>query len=272
MKNLIVIFGLFLLFQTSLAQSPWTREKGKVYAQLGFSGLFYNLVANNEGEKIKLNKDISDVTLQAYGEYGITNNLDILAILPYKTVTVAPKVGDSKSFSGIGNITLGLKYKVFNKNWKISTGLQFSPKTSSFDVKSNLSTGFNASTILPFISAGSSSGKWYYFGNLGYGYMDNKYSDYLKANAEVGYQIIDKGHLIIALDSRNIISKEVAFEKDNKQWESHLDRQTYNAFGLKFNYEFAKDKFGANASAFGAFGNKNAPLAPSLNFGLYTKL
>jgi hypothetical protein len=43
----------------------------------------------------------------------------------------------------------------------------------------------------------------------------------------------------------------------------YLDRQTYNAVGLKFNYEFYQSKYKANISVFGTLGNDNAPLAPS---------
>ena len=273
MKKIILIFILTLVFlQVATAQSPWTKEKGKAYIQLGFSGIFYNQ-AQVDGKKVNLNADYTDITLQVYSEYGITNKLEAQLILPYKSVGFIPTSGaTSESFSGIGNITLGLKYKVYDKKWKISTGLFYSPKTGQFDNASGLSTGFNASTIVPYISVGSSKGKWYYFGNIGYGYMDNDYSDYFKFTAELGYNIIPKGHIMLFLDTRNIVSKEDAFNKDTRQWPSYLDRQTYNTFGVKLNYEFTKDKFGANASVLGAMGIDNAPLAPSINFGVYAKL
>jgi hypothetical protein len=273
MKNLTKLtFTLFLISQFASAQSPWTREKGKAYVQLGFSGIFYNQ-AQIDGKTVDLNADISDVTLQIYTEYGITNKLEVQAILPYKSVGYDSKILTvSESFSGLGNISLGLKYKVFDKNWKISTGLLFTAKTSTFDEKKKLGTGFDASTVLPYVSVGTSSGKWYYYGNVGYGYMTNDFSDYFRLNAEVGYNVIPKGHIILALDTRNIVSNEYAYVTKKNQWESNLDRQTYNAFGLKLNYEFTKDKFGANFSGFGAFGNNNAPLAPSINLGVYVKL
>jgi hypothetical protein len=40
----------------------------------------------------------------------------------------------------------------------------------------------------------------------------------------------------------------------------YLDRQTYNAVGLKFNYEFYQSKYEANISVFGTLGNDNAHL------------
>ena len=273
MKNFIKTILLTSLVSTfSFAQSPWTKDKGKVYVQLGFSGIFYNQAEIN-GKKVALNANYTDITLQVYNEYGITNKLEAQLILPYKSVSFeATSSTASKSFSGIGNITLGLKYKLYDNKWKVSSGLLYSPKTGQFDNASGLSTGFNASTIVAYVSVGSSKEKWYYFGNIGYGYMNNDYSDYFKFTAEVGYKIIPKGHIMLFVDTRNIVSKEDAYNNDSKQWPSYLDRQTYNTFGVKVSYEFIKDKFGANASVLGAMGIDNAPLAPSINFGVYAKL
>jgi hypothetical protein len=266
----------FLLFtQFSQAQSPWTKEQGKAYVQVGVSGIFYDQ-AEIDGKTIDLNADYSDITTQLYVEYGLTNQLEAQLILPYKFANVDSNLNSNTAdLSGLGNITMGLKYKVYDNNWKISTGLQYVANSITTGVGingNNLTTGFAANTLIPYITAGTSNGKWYYFGNIGYGYMSNDYSDYFKFDAELGYNIVPKGHLILAMNTKNVVSKEKAFNNNNSQWPSYLDRQTYNALGLKFNYEFKQDKFGANVAVFGAFGNDNAPLAPSLNFGVYTKL
>jgi hypothetical protein len=275
MKKLAKLTFLILFTQVAQAQSPWTREKGKAYVQLGFSGIFFNEFAGENGKAEKLGADFSDVTLQLYSEYGITSKLEAQLVLPFKSLSSSGELLGTKisnSFSGLGNISLGLKYKIMDSNWKLSSGLLLSPKTSQYDDKTSFSTGFNATGVLPYVTVGSSSGKWYYYGNVGYGYMTNDYSDYFRFNAEVGYNVIPKGHIMIAIDTRNIVSKEDAFLKDNKQSLTYIDRQTYNAFGLKMNYEFVQDKFGANFSVFGAAGNEYTPLAPSINFGAYVKL
>lgn len=264
---------IILLFATSIsfAQSPWTREKGKSYVQVGFTSLNYDTY-QFDGNKIENFGKISDLTIQAYGEYGITNKLEVQIILPYKLISFDNTVpSSSETISGFGNASIGLKYKFYDKTWKISSGIVYNAKSIKVDYNKGLSTGFNAATILPYVSIGSSKNKWYYFGNIGYGYMNNDYSDYLKATFEVGYEVIKNGHLIFVLDTRNIVSKEDAFINDTAQWPSYLDRQTFNAIGLKANYEFTKDKFGVNFAAFGATGIDNAPLAPTLNLSFYTK-
>lgn len=273
MKNLtlLAITTLFFVTQISNAQSPWIREKGKAYVQLGFTGLFYNKL-ELDGKTTDLNSDYTDITTQIYSEYGISNKLEAQVILPFKFISYQSIVGNnSENLSGIGNITFGLKYKIYDNNWKISTGIQYAANSIAKNPSKGLSTGFNSNTILPYITTGSSSGKWYYFGTIGYGYMDNNYSDYIKIGAEVGYKASEKGHIIAFIDSRNIISKESAYTNDNNQWASYLDRQSYSALGLKYNYEFKKDKFGANFAAIGAFALDNAPAAPTMNLGIYTK-
>lgn len=254
------------------AQSPWTREKGKAFVQVGFTSLAYDKY-KLDGKKVNDDNKYNDFTVQAYVEYGITNNLEAILVLPFKSVGLKSNTSShSENLSGLGNITAGLKYKFYNKKWEISGGLNFNINSIDADLNKGLSTGFNANTILPYLSAGSSSGKWYYFGNIGYGYMDNNYSDFIKTTFEVGYEIITNGHIMFVVDSRNIVKKESAFDNENSQWPSYLDRQTYNAIGLKGNYEFKKDKYGANLAVFGATGIDNAPLAPTLNLGFYFKL
>lgn len=267
---ILFVFWTFGIIYVN-AQSPWTREKGKAYVQLGATSLMYDAI-QYDGEKLENIGDYSDITVQIYSEYGISDKLEAQLVLPYKRANY-DGAGISQSISGLGNISVGLKYKLSDKNWKISTGLLFSANSIKKDETLVVSsTGINASTFLPYLSVGSSYNKWYYFGNIGYAYMDNQYSDYLKATIEVGYNIIPRGHLMLVLDTRNPTTKENAYINDNVQWASHLDRQKYNAFGMKANYEFIQDKLGANLSAFGAFGIDNAPLAPTINIGIYTKL
>jgi hypothetical protein len=271
-KHTIVFILLLFQFLTGNAQSPWTREKGHAYVQTGVSVLFFSK-AVFDSEKVTLNKNITDITSQFYAEYGISNKLEVQAILPYKSFYVENQNPDkSSNFDGFGNATFGLKYKFFDKKWKWSSGISYSANFSKFDTNTNLSSGFNANTILAYISTGSSKEKFYYFFNIGYGYMDNNYSDYLRIVTEVGYNFTPKGHFILVLDTRNIISKESAFVNDDKQSVVYMDRQTYIGYGLKINYEFKKDKFGINLSAFGGLNNNNAPLGPVVSINIYLKL
>ncbi len=240
--------------------------------QVGFTSLVYDKY-KLDGKEVNDDHKYNDLTIQVYAEYGITNNLEAILILPFKSVGLKSNTSNhSENLSGLGNITAGLKYKFYDQKWKISGGLSFNINSIDADLNAPLSTGFNANTIIPYLAIGSSQGKWYYFGNVGYGYMDNNYSDFFKATFEVGYEVMPKGHLMLVVDTRNVVNKESAFNNEVSQWPSYLDRQTYNAIGLKGNYEFKKDKLGANLAVFGATGIDNAPLAPTFNLGIYFKI
>jgi hypothetical protein len=274
-KLIIVLLTVTLgLTQVILAQSPWTKPKNKGYVQLGVSGIFYDQV-QYDGKTVLTGFNQSDITTQIYSEYGITNKLEAQVILPYKTYSYKTKSGNiSESISGLGNISFGLKYLLSDKKWKISSGLQFSANTISRNKSKGLRTGFDAATFLPYITVGSSSQKWYYYGNIGYGLMTNNYSDYIKIGAEVGYNFAPKAHVMLVIETRSTVTKESFFTTDKIDFATtanYLDRQNYIAPGIKVNYEFKKDKFGVNAAVFGAAGINNAPLAPSINFALYTK-
>lgn len=271
---LIVLVNLFLT--TTQAQGPWTKGKNKAYIQAGFSGIFYDKVRVNDKD-IDLPVDISDVTTQLYSEYGITDNLDVSLILPFKTISGKSKVsGASESISGLGNLTLGLKYKVYDKDWKISAGLFYSANSGSKKEAIGFRTGYGANTFLPYITAGSSRGKMYYFANIGYGYMTNEYTDFLKVGGEFGYKFLEKTHVILNLDLKSALSKEKYFDSvENSFYQlstTYIDKQQFFGVGLKINHEFISDKFGANVGAIGALSQNNLPLAPSFNLGVYYKL
>ena len=276
MKNklkFLTVFA-FLFSAISFAQSPWVRGKNNAFLQLGLSGIFYNQVEYN-GNTINTNADFSDITTQLYTEYGVSNKLDFIAIVPYKTISYQVNNTNIKQdLSGISNITIGFKYLICDKKWKLSSGIYFSGNTTTYNDAIGLRTGFQSNTIMPYVSYGSSENKWYYFANLGYGYMSNDYSDFLKLGAEVGYKFLKNTHLIVNLDLRNPISDEDFYTFDSPNYaitSSYLDRQQYLGAGLKLNHEFVKDKYGINLGAIGALDLDNAPVAPSINFGLYAK-
>ena len=276
MKKIKVILSLLLLIISNFlyAQSPWVRGKNNAFLQVGLSGIFYNQVKYN-GDTKDTGADFSDITTQVYSEYGICEKLDIIAVLPYKLISYKVNAtSTTESLSGLSNVTIGFKYLILDKKWKLSTGIYFSGNSTNYDDSKGLRTGFQSNTILPFITYGSSKNNWYYFGNLGYGYMSNNYTDFLKIGGEVGYKFLKNTHLIFNADVRQPLANESFYTTDNSNYaltSSYLDRQKYLGVGLKINHEFVKDKYGANLGAIGALDLDNAPVAPSLNLGFYAK-
>jgi hypothetical protein len=272
----VFVSAIPLLFccQFLQAQSPWTKQKNHAFVQVGASGIFYNLVRYN-GNEVDYQNDNYDITTQVYAEYGITDKLEATVILPYKFIGYKNTVTKvSQSLAGLGNISLGLKYAIATKKIKLSTGLLYTTNSVKKDATKGLRTGFEATTILPYITVGYSKNKWYYFGNIGYGFMTNNYSDFVKIGGEVGYNIFNKVYISAVAELRTPTSKESFYTTDNATYiatANYLDRQQYLAGGLKFTYELAKDKIGITASVIGAFALDNIPSAGSNNVGFYYK-
>lgn len=272
-----IVFSSFLLVVSSvaLAQSPWTKEKGKAFVQLGGSSITYTNVKLN-GVPTGTGRNNSDVTAQAYAEYGVTKNLEATVILPYKFLSYKNNVtGVSQNFSGLSNITVGAKYKLLDKKFKVSGGIFFQANTIDQNPVLGFRTGFDANTILPYITAGSSWKKLYYFANLGYGYMDNNHYDFVKVYVEAGYEVLKGLHVMGLLDLRTLLSDGNVNKPNNINYlmtANYLNGQEYLATGFKINYEFIKGKYGVNVSSIGAASFDNTPAAGSMNVGVYAKL
>lgn len=274
MKTKILFLILLLNNLQIVAQSPWAKGKSKTYFQVGYSNLSYDKVRYNN-QTLDAGSKISDQTFQIYTEHGLSKKLDVIAIIPLKLINSTNSISkQEEKMSALGNIQMGLKYLVFDKNWKIASGIVLSANSTEENESNGLRSGFNATTILPFISAGSSYKKFYFYGNVGYGYMNKNYSDFIKLTAELGYEALPKFHVIVNAEMRKIASKENAYLLDNVAFANtalYLDQQEYLATSFKLNYEFKKESFGANASFNSAFSLNNIAAAPVFNLGIYKK-
>ena len=275
-QKIILFAALVFASLNTFAQGPWTKGKGKGYFQVGLSSFFYDKI-KLEGKDVDLAVDVSDITTQVYAEYGLTDKFDLSLGLPIKSFSVKNKItSNSQSVSGLGNVSIGLKYKLYDADWKIAAGLQYSGNTATKNKDNDLRTGFGANTYLPYVSAGKSHGKMYYFANIGYGYMSNEYTDFFKVGGEFGYKFLQNTHAILNLEIHAPLGEEAYYKTLDNLFSSSIsnfnDKQCFFAIGLKINHEFVAEKFGANLGAIGAFSQDNLPLATTINLGIYYKL
>ncbi len=278
MKKLLII-ALFSIIQfNSFAGGPWVPGNKKAYIQAGWSGLFYKTVMlNNVSTETGANN--YDNTYQIYSEIGLGDRGLVKVILPFKQMgytSILPTVL-SGSISGLGNVTLGGKYLLLDKNIKISAGVDIQTGISKKDDLLGLRTGYEAITVLPYFSIGSGFKKSYLSADLGYGMMSNGYNSFLKVNAEAGYKVTKKLYTILIFDIKNPINKGtfgegVATEKKYQKNGAYVNNQSFLGLGLKLNYEIKENKFGVNISTLGALSANNVGMNPSFNSGLYIKL
>ena len=280
MKKLSFLAALFVSIQL-FSQSPWTKKKNEGYVQLNFTSLAsYNKVFGNP--EYDTQREITDNTLQLYGEFGITDNTTLFANVPLKVL----KSGDfSKDMSlalstfrttkatetTLGNIQLGVKHNFINKKWLISAQLAVEANTSSYNADAGLRSGYDAWTVTPLFLAGRGFDKWYIQSFIGADIRTNNYSSNFKLGGEVGYKTFDWLWIAGFLDGvASFKNGDIALPQENLATALYINDQSYAAFGLKFIAEFNK-KFGANVGLGGAFAGKNVPKVQAISFGLFHK-
>jgi len=275
-------FLIVLIFSNSLlfSQSPWTKKKGELYIQLGFSTISkYSEVFGNPD--YYTHREITDNTFQLYGEYGVSDKTTILINIPYKNIKTSkltnntgfdPNTTLAETINAFGNIELGAKHNFHNKKWLITGQLTIEINTSEYYEFSGIRTGYDAFTFTPLINIGRSFSRIYIQGFSGFNLRTNDYSSNFKIGGEVGSEIIKKIWLIGFLDF--VISFENGdFEAplQNSLTVLYVNNQEYTAFGLKVIGEITSE-IGLIAGFGGAFTGKNVAKEAAINFGLYYKI
>jgi hypothetical protein len=275
-------FVLLLLCCLSIAhawaQSPWTPKKGHGYAQMSFNliGPYQSLFLAN-GESQTLSRKFNDITLQGYGEWGITNRTTLIAVIPWKILTSGEATNGnipsipSSTLSTFGNVELGFR-RNFTQNKVVFSGqLMIEAPTGTFKEVSGLRSGYDAWAIVPTLSLGQGTDRLYGYVSAGTGVRNNHYSSDFRLNAEGGYKLFKKWWMIAVVNYRvSFKNGNVSFTDSNLQTGLYVNDQEYFAFGLKTIVELSP-KWGLNGAAYGAGGGNYVAKSPSFNAGVYYK-
>ena len=276
MKNIIKLTIVLLSF-SAFAQSPWTQEKGKFYTQLSFTSINGYSSLFGTPQDLTTEREISDRTLQFFGEYGLTNKTSLLLSLPFKmietgelTSSLAP-LTNSGNENSLGNIEIGIKHNFYKKKWVLSGQFSIEANTGSFDATTGIRTGYDAWTFTPMFLAGRGFGKTYVQGFVGANVRTNDYSSNFRIGGEVGRKLGKRVWLIGFLDiSSSFKNGNIVLPTENLATGLYVNDQEFGAFGLKAIGEFT-DKFGITAGYGGAFSGNNVAKKAAITFGLYQK-
>lgn len=276
MKHVTRLFT-FLISISIFSQSPWTQEKGKFYTQLSFTTISNYNTLFGEPETIT-EREITDNTIQFYGEYGLSEKTSLLVNIPFKNIetgnlstnTVNP-LTTANTESTLGNIELGIKHNFYNKDWILSGQISVEANTSSFDVASGIRTGYDAWTVSPLFLAGKSFGNTYIQSFLGFNIRTNDYSSNFRIGGEVGSKLGKYVWLIAFLDiSSSLENGDVILPQTNLLTGLYVNDQEFGAIGLKAIGEISNN-FGITAGFGGAFFGNNVAKQGAFNIGLYHK-
>lgn len=279
MKNGIIIL-VFFISLSSFSQSPWVKDKGEFYTQLTYTTI-PNYTDMFGDPDYSLFGEISDNTVQIYGEYGLSDKTTLILNVPLKVISIdgyeSPFIdcsGDcSQDFNktALGNIELGVKHNFYKENWILSGQFSVEGNTGSYDGFSGIRTGYDAYSFTPLFLAGRSLGKTYFQSFIGANIRTNDYSSNFRVGGELGHKITKRIWLIGFVDVvKSLRNGDLILPTQNMFTGLYVNDQEYGGFGLKTIGEIT-DNFGVNVGFGGAFFGNNVAKQVALNFRVYHK-
>ncbi len=278
-KNLFVLF-LIGAISFSYSQGAWVKSKGEIYTQLAFNDISnYTSIFNKNGDDLYPTRAITDRTLQWYTEYGVTNNLTVVASIPYKLLKTGDLVEENirpvtiveGNYSAFGNIGLAARYKLPSKKLAIAAQLQLELLTSGFNRPTGLRSGVDAYTITPTLAIGKGSNDLFFQSYTGVFLRTNDYSNGFRFYVEGGKHFFNQLWVVAFIDIVDSFEDgNVITPVENLETFLQLNNSEYAGFGFKLIEELSSN-FGITAALGGAFSAHLEAKKASLNVGAYYK-
>ncbi len=113
--GLLLVVCLILPNTGTLYAGAWTQEKGKSYHRLAANYYFADREFNKNGNSQSMpdNGEFRDVNLSYYAEYGVIDELTVLASLYYKDIKREDDYVRSDA-KGMGDVDLGARFRLYD--------------------------------------------------------------------------------------------------------------------------------------------------------------
>lgn len=280
------IIPIVLFFLCSLATySQWTKGKGNGYYKLSVWYLEADQHYTDTGD-IDPNATRGQFNLSFYGEYGLSDKIDIISYVPLfsrnfqndiVSGTTSEVITEGEAINSIGDIDIGMRYG-FLKKTKIvaSVGLTLGLPTGNSEGGSDGSfqTGdgefnqlINTTFGIPFKLGNTPA---YAKSYVGFNNRTQGFSDEFRAGAEVGFQFVERlwilGRLNILESLRN-----GSLSAQNSQGSIFANNIEFMAAGIEVSFSFS-DKWGISANYTSAFRGEIVFAAPSYSARVFLKV
>ena len=141
LKRLLVLFVLGLTTVHVGRGQAWVQPKGHAYLKLSRSDVTASEQYRFDGERIPYADNVEgdaffDESFYLYSEIGLTDNLTLVAILPYKSLRVRDAAFDYQT-EGLGSVMIGLRTGIKNL-----VGLTADQHTLAANIMVTLPTGY----------------------------------------------------------------------------------------------------------------------------------
>jgi hypothetical protein len=192
------------LLSCSVFAGPWPRKQGKGFVQLGFSTIGYDQVYRDDATKSRLAADVRDNVVQAFADFGVTDNITVTAMIPFKFISATPQASNQSKVtnSGIGDIDVAVRRNWINKNgYAFSTEVQLGLPTGDQVDANGLVLGDGESNVAVRILGGRSfyPSPLYVTVDVAYNFRAKGFSDDVFYNAEIGYGFVENRLLVMVL-------------------------------------------------------------------------
>lgn len=282
---------LLFIFYSAHAGGGWVHQKGKGFFKL--SGWWINAknAYDRDGNSNAIGGTFSHFNVNLYGEYGLTDRLDVQVYFPFMSqskhgdVAVSmdptPSLLPGRSITSVGDADIGIKYGIIqNKPFVLSAHLilgiplgQNEINTalgadqiplSTGDGEFNQIIGLTGSTSKSFGSVNAYTSLGFEFNN-----RTNGYSDETRVNFELGAVI--KNKFILAYKLRWLKSSR----NGSEDYEFPASLFSNNTEYLAYTYELAynvTDKIGVAFNYAAVYNAKLILAAPTYSVGTYFNL
>ncbi len=277
--SILLLFTVVFSFQKSEAQSAWTKKKGELYSQISFNTIpNYNSIYSDS--EYTTSREITDNTIQLYGEYGLSDDLTLLVNIPIKSIQTGAIIENSTfpltisetSETTLGNLQVGVKHKLYSGKFVLAGQLNIEANTSSFDISSGIRSGYDAWTFTPTLNIGRGYSNFYFQAFTGVDIRTNSYSSNFKIGGELGITAIKRVVLVGFIDVvKSFTNGDITFPASSLETGLYINDQEYTAIGLKGLYSFT-DSFGITAGLNSAFSANHVPKQMALSAGLFYKI
>lgn len=139
----IATSGILVLFSAGICfAGAWTQQKGKLYDRLSVNYYFADDEFDGNGSRTEfsLNGKFKDAHVSNYIEYGLTDNITLINSLFYKRIEKEDDLEKTTTY-GIGDIDLGLKYKLAEGKWGVLSAQALAKIPEAYDKNDKLPLG-----------------------------------------------------------------------------------------------------------------------------------
>lgn len=273
-KNNLILLSISIIFlvQSTLMAGAWTQKKGKVYSKMDFRYLSGTKIYDSDGIKIPT-AEFKDLTLGVFGSYGVTDNftafINFAAFKSVKLDTPSTAVGFNTDVSNIGDIDIGIKYKLTQiGKTVISTKLILGIPTGESTIDGGLWTGSGNFNQLIGIEAGHSFYPFpaYISGGIAFNNQTKGFSDEFKYIIEGGYSFSKQ--LSLTLRFHGNVSFNNGDPNIRGGYGMFSNNQEYIAYNAELVYKFSSN-IGIKGYYESGTNGKNIISAPVFNVGIY---